>query len=114
MNKNHTLRFRVVDKINFDHINSKLKTIETRAGSEQYKKVAAGDTLTIICGKERVIKTVSKVHYFKTIGALLKAMPMRKIMPDMKTESDARKRWNSYPGYKERIKKFGIVAWELK
>jgi ASC-1-like (ASCH) protein len=111
---NHILKFKAVDKHNFDDIASGRKTIETRAGSPAYTKVATGDTLTIMCGKEKLVRTVKKVHAFRTIGALLKALPLKKIMPDVTTEKEARARWNSYTGYKERIKQYGLIAWELK
>ena len=81
--KNYTLRFRVIDKHNFIDIQSGKKSIETRAGTERYRAVAPGDTLTIVCGKERVVKTINRVTHFKTIGALLKALPLKKIMPDI-------------------------------
>ncbi len=112
--KNYTLRFRAVDLDNFEDLSANRKTIETRAGSDRYNKVAVGDTLTIICGAHRLVKTVKKVHHFKTLGALIKALPLKKIMPDITTVAEACKRWNGYPGYKERIKEYGIVAWELK
>ncbi len=112
--KNYTLRFRAVDKFNFDDIKLNRKTIETRAGSERYRKVESGDQLTIICGKERIIKSVGKVHYFRTLDSLLNKLPLKKIMPDIKTKVEAKKKWYSYPGYKERIREFGIVGWELK
>ncbi len=112
--KNYTLRFRAVDTSNFDDLEVGVKSIETRAGSKRYCQVNTGDQLTIVCGKERLIKIVKKAHYFKTLGALLKTLPLKKIMPHLNTDAEARKQWNSYPGYKDRIKEFGIVAWELK
>ncbi len=112
--KNYTLKFRAVDRINFERIKNGRKAIETRAGSDRYLQVAAGDKLTITCGKQRITKTVKRAHHFKTIGALLKTLPLKKIMPDVQSEAEARKRWNSYPGYKDKIKERGIIAWELK
>jgi len=44
---------------------------------------------------------------------MLKAISFKKIMPWVKSIADARKTYYSYPGYKEKIKKFGIVALEL-
>lgn len=82
--KNYTIRFRIIDKQNFKDIQKKRKTIETRAGSERFRTVATGDTLTIVCGKERIIKTVKKAHHFKTLGATIKALPITKQCQTLK------------------------------
>jgi ASC-1-like (ASCH) protein len=45
---------------------------------------------------------------------MFKIIPFKKIMPSTDTPAEARKIYHSYPGYKEKIKKFGLVAFELK
>jgi len=112
--KQYTLRFRAKDKFNFLDLKRGAKNIETRAGTPKYRQVTAGDKLIIVCGKDKVTKTVKKTHHFRSLGALLKHFPLKRINPDLNTIAEARKRWYSYPGYKERIKQYGIVAWELK
>ncbi len=111
--KTVTLRFRVVDKNNFDEIRNGLKTVETRAASKRYRDIQKGDTLVIVCGKEKVVKEVKSAHYFKTIGGMLKTISLKKIMPSVKTIIEARKVYYGYPEYREKIKEFGVVAWEL-
>lgn len=112
--KTYHLKFKAVDVDNFNQIKDGSKLFETRAGSPNYKDIAVGDKLIISCGKRKLTKTVAKVHKFRTLGALLKSIPLKKIMPDVKSVKEAREIWYSYTGYKERIKQYGIIAWKLK
>ena len=107
------LRFRAVDKDNFNEIKDGLKTVETRAATIRYTNIQKGDVLVIVCGKQRINKEVKRVRQFKTIESMFKAIPFKKIMPSIHSADDARKIYYSYPGYKAKIKKSGLVAWDL-
>ena len=107
------MKFRAVNKDIFLDIKSGRKTVETRAASERYNDIKAGDTVVLVCGKERFGKKVKKARIFKTIGALLKAYPLKKIMPELSSEKEWRQELYSYPDYKNKIKKYGIIALEL-
>lgn len=109
----YTLRFRAVNRGIFMDIKSGKKSVETRAASKKYGDIKAGDMLVLVCGKERFEKKVKKARVFKTISALLKVHPLRKIMPKLKSEKEWQEELYSYPGYKEKIKKFGLIALEL-
>ncbi len=108
------LRFRGVDNDGFDEIKNGLKTVETRAATTRYRDIKKGDIIIIVCGKQRITKQVKRARHFKTIENMLKAIPLKKIMPSIKSVIEARKVYYSYPGYKEKIKEFGLIAWELK
>ena len=110
----YTLRFRMINKNTFLDIKSGKKTVETRAATEKYRDIKDGDLIVLACGKERFEKTVKKAKIFKTIKALVKAYPINKIMPNISTEKELRDAYYSYPNYKEKIKKFGLIALELK
>jgi ASC-1-like (ASCH) protein len=114
MTNRYTLRFRTINRNIFLDIKSGKKSVETRAASERYKNVKAGDAIVLVCGKERFEKKVKKAKIFKSIKALLKIYPVKKIMPDFSTEKEMRGAYYSYPGYKEKIQKYGIIALELK
>ena len=113
INKKYILRFRSVDKENFDEIKKRLKTIETRAATERYRKIKKGDTLVIVCGKNHLSKKVKQVKIFKSINAMVKEVPIHKIMPSLNTISEIRKVYYSYPAYKTKIRKHGIIAFYL-
>lgn len=108
------LRFRVIDRDNFNEIKNGLKTVETRAATIRYRNINKGDIVIIVCGKQRIIKQVKRVRHFKTIESMLKNISLKKIMPSVKSVVDAYKIYYSYPSYKEKIKEFGLVALELK
>jgi ASC-1-like (ASCH) protein len=112
--KKWVIRFRTVDKKNFDEITSRLKLIETRAATENYRRIKKGDTLTIVCGKNRIEREIKKVEFFKNIDAMIRKIPYRKVMPSVASIAEMKKIYKSYSGYKEKLKSFGIVAWTLK
>lgn len=111
--KKYTLRFRAVNKDTFLDIKVGKKTVETRAATEKYKGIKAGDVLVLSCGKEKFEKGVKKAKIFKSIKSLIKTYPVKKIMPEISTEKELTVAYYSYPNYKEKIKKFGLIALEL-
>jgi len=112
--KNWTLRFRVVDKDNFEEIRSGKKSIETRAATVKYGPIKAGDTLTFVCGNKRCKKVIKKKHHFRSPIAMIRKLPLKRIMPDVKNLGEMQARYASYPGYEEKIKKHGLFAFELQ
>ncbi|MDE2019465.1 MAG: hypothetical protein KGJ13_03900 [Patescibacteria group bacterium] len=70
--KKWILRFRAVDKKNFEEIKNGLKAVETRAATPKYREIKRGDILLIACGKLRLEKEVKRVRVFRTIGAMAK------------------------------------------
>jgi len=109
----HTLRIREVDREIFKAIRDNKKTIETRAGSPRYSKIRKGDVLRFTCGKDSFERTVVSVNHYRTITALLKKYSFRDINPSITSPRELREMYYKFPGYKERISKFGILAWEL-
>jgi len=113
-NKKIILRFRAVNRDIFLAIKNGWKKIETRAASKRFHAIKTGDKLILICGKAKIGRKVKKVKVFKTISALLKKYKPRQINPKAFSEKDLTKMYYSFPGYKEKIKKYGLVAIELE
>ena len=111
--KKWILRFRAVDKNNFIEIKNGKKVIETRAATPKYRQIKEGDILEIVCGNQRIQKKIKRVHIFKSIGGMIKAIPFHKIMPSVKSLSEMRQIYYSYPGYREKLKKHGVIAFEI-
>jgi ASC-1-like (ASCH) protein len=112
--KTWTLRFRTVDKKNFYELRRGIKSVETRAASTKYQPIEKGDTLIFVCGKDKFSKIITKKSHFKSIDAMFRKIPFKKIMPDLRLKEEARNRYYSYPNYREKIQEFGILAFELK
>ena len=113
-NKKIILRFRAVNRDIFLAIKSRRKKIKTRAASKKFSSIKTGDKLILICGKERIERKAKKVRVFKTIKALLKKYKLREINPKTLSEKETTKMLYSFAGYKEKIKKYGLVAIELQ
>ena len=88
---NWTPRIKAKDKPIFNDIKSGLKTIETRVATEKYKKI----------------------KQFRTRDKMFIKIPFKEILPRSATEKETREKYDSFPGYPEKIKKFGLVAFYL-
>lgn len=110
----HVLRFRTVNRNTFNAIKSGRKKIETRAATKRYKNIKKGDTLKFMCGSNSFIKRIKKATFFKTVGGLLKKYKPVDINPKVDTEEKLRKMYYGFPSYREKIRKYGLVAFELK
>lgn len=113
MTKNWRLVFREVDRGNFERVRSGEKAIETRAASVKYQPIKVGDTLTFVCGDDSFVKAVTKIHHWPSIDAMFDEIPLHRVMPDMGTIEDAKKKYASYPGYEEKIREFGLLGFEM-
>jgi ASC-1-like (ASCH) protein len=109
-----TVRFRVVDRHNFDEMSAGIKNIETRAASEKYAAIKVGDVFRFVCGKRVLEKKVARKRHFTSIGAMLKEIPYKKIMPFKNSAKEVYAAYYSYPNYKEKIRSKGIFAFYLK
>ncbi|MFH1193271.1 MAG: hypothetical protein V1656_03065 [Candidatus Jorgensenbacteria bacterium] len=114
MAHNYTHRFRAVDRDIWEAIKRGAKKVETRAATPRYQKIAVGDRVALVCGKSRFIRHVRKVHHFRSVAALTKKYKLSAINPNCKTLKELNAMYLSFPGYKEKLKRYGIVAFELK
>lgn len=111
--KKYVLRFRAVNKDIFDAIKEGKKKIETRAATIKYRNIKAGDVVILSCGTQKFEKRVRSVRIFKTVRAMLRSYKPKEINPKVSTESELIDIYYSFPGYRNKIKKFGIIALEV-
>ncbi|MBI2109422.1 MAG: hypothetical protein HYT93_04615 [Parcubacteria group bacterium] len=107
-------RFRKVDKARFEELKSGAKEIETRAATVKYQSIAIGDRIKFVCGEDSFSKIVNKKYHWPSIEAMVKEIPFKKIMPHVESVEEMKKMYVSYPGYTEKIQKFGIFGFEFK
>ncbi len=98
---------------NFGAIKSRIKKVETRAATDKYRKIKTGDSLVFVCGKNKFERAVKSVKVFSNIDAMLKKYKIKEIMPNKKSRKELEEAYYSYPDYKEKIEKVGLVAWIL-
>ncbi len=106
-------RFREADRNIFDAIVNGEKTVETRAGEPKYLGIEPGDNITLVCGDTKVSVLVNKITKFKTIKKLLEVYSPRQINPFLNSQKELENMYYSFPNYKELIKKYGLLAFEL-
>lgn len=109
----HILTIRETDWRIFELIKVGKKTIDTRAATDKYQRIRAGDILVFKCGKDRLEKVVVKVHHLRDIKDLIQSLDLRKIMPFVSSIRQAKQIWYSFPNYREKIKRYGLVAFEI-
>ena len=51
---------------------------------------------------------------YKDIGVLFKNYKIKDVFPSLKKISEVRKMYYSFPNYREKIKKFGLIILKLK
>ena len=116
--KKYVLRFGVANKDIFDAIKEGRKKIETRAATKKYCNIKAGDVVVLSYGAhksaQKFEKRVRSAHIFKTIRAMLRNYKPKEINPKVSTESELIDMYYSFPDYRDKIKKFGLIALELK
>ncbi len=108
------LRFRAKNRDIFEAVKDGTKKVETRAATRKFKDIKKGDYLFLVCGKERIKKKVKRVKIFKTIKDVLREYGVDEILPSAKSLADLEKICYSFPDYRRKIKKYGLMAFELE
>ncbi|HWA64284.1 MAG TPA: ASCH domain-containing protein [Candidatus Paceibacterota bacterium] len=108
------LKFAQQNKDIFEKIKAGRKKVETRAATERYRDIKSGDEVVLMCGRSKITKTVTKISRFRTIAELLKKYTPGQINPGLHTYEETVQMYHSFPGYKEKIEEFGLIALELK
>ena len=110
---NRPLVFKAGDYDNFSDIKTGLKSIETRAGTGPYQKIKKGDILTITCRGEVIRKTVNKIEHFRSVQDVFDSPDFEKILPGVSSLKEAESIYYGFTGYKEKIAKYGLLAFYL-
>jgi ASC-1-like (ASCH) protein len=111
---NYRLVIREQDRHVFDEIVDGRKSIETRAATGKYAGVKTGDTLVFTCGTATVTKTVVSAAHYNDLDDLYNHLSLGKILPSARSVEEAKQIHLSFPGYKQKLKTHGIVAFELE
>jgi ASC-1-like (ASCH) protein len=112
--KRVTLRFREVDRDKFNAIKDGTKKVETRAATEKFSSCETGDILILVCAGESSEKKIKKATRFDSLEKLFVAYSIKDILPTANSVKAARIIYYSFPGYKDKIAEFGIMAFELE
>jgi ASC-1-like (ASCH) protein len=114
MPKKYILPVREADREIFNLIKTGEKKVETRAGGPKYQDIYKGDVVVFECGDDKFERTVAEVHKFNGVKSMLKRYKISDVHPLLKTEKELMDLYDSFPGYAERLKEYGIIAFKLK
>jgi len=112
--KTITLRFGAANKGIFDAIKNGAKKVETRAATIKFRNIKAGDSVVLSCGSQKFEKRVRSACIFKTVRAMLRKYKPKEINPATSTESELMDMYYGFPGYRDKIKRFGLITLELE
>lgn len=112
--RRHVIEFHDVNRPLFEAIRTGTKRVETRAATEKYTAVRAGDEVLFVCGGETCLKTVVTAKRFRTVDELLGVYPPSAIAPWLSSVEDVRALYQTFPGYAAKLERHGVVAFELQ
>ena len=110
----HKLLFLEKDRNTFKLIQSGKKNIETRAGNPEYFFIKAGDYIEFSCGDEKVVRKVRNILHYTTLNDLFAAYKPQEINPEVFSYEELRERYVSFPGYHDRLDRYGVLVFELE
>ncbi len=108
-----TLVFSKTNRAFFDAVAAGDKSVETRAATPLYSGIKSGDLLRLVCGQDEVIRRVVQVRHYDTVADLYASPSFGLTLPGVATLDEAESIYYSFPGYKAKISKYGIAAFEL-
>lgn len=112
-NKKLTLRFQAVKRDIFEAVRNGRKEVETRAASPKFINIKEDDIIKCVCGKDFFEKKVKKAQIFKNIPEMLKKYKVKQIHPFVNSKKELEAVIMSFPNYREKIKKYGLIAMEF-
>lgn len=108
------LEFREVNRDLFEAIRDGRKKIETRAGGKGYEKIRPGDAVELACGGDSFSRRIAGIKRFPDIVALLSEYDPKEINPACSSAKEIEEIYSSFPGYKERLEKYGLLVFRLE
>jgi len=94
----------------FTAIKEGKKKMETRAASPKYQDIKEGDTIVFSCEDSTFKKKVVSAKRFDSIEKILEEYGPSDINPKVKNREELEKMYYSFPGYEEKIRKYGFIV----
>jgi len=100
----------------FDAIKTGIKTVEGRLNSPKFKDLKATMQMSFTCAdsQEQLICIVQDVQTYPTFEAMLEAQGVVNMLPGIDSLPVAVAIYESFPGYREDVKKMGALAIKIK
>ena len=105
---------RDVDEDAFRALRDGSKNIEVRAGGPKYDGITVGDIAVFTFGDERLERRVLWVQNVGSLDELLDAYSVQSLTPWLDSKEEYVRRMNGFPGYPERIARYGLIVIALE
>lgn len=102
----------------FRLIKDSVKTTEVRALDDPtssksfYSTIQTGDEIEFFCGLDTITKKVGNVRRYQELDILLKNENIEDIEPSV-NKSELKAKLLSFPNYPNRIKEYGLIAFDF-
>jgi ASC-1-like (ASCH) protein len=97
----------------FNLIKSGDKSVELRVFDGERADYKLGDTLVFKCKNKEIQSIISGLIYYQSFEEALSEENYLRAIPDAASLEDALSVYHSYPNFKERAAKYGVVAIRL-
>ncbi len=96
----------------FDAIKSGLKTVEGRLNSPKFKDLKPGMNIsfTSVNTNETIVYTVEAMNVYANFTDMLQGESVDKMLPGITSLDEGVALYESFPGYKDEVKKVGALA----
>lgn len=96
------------------HIRSGKKTVEGRVSDWRLNSARAGQHLKLECGKESVFVRIVEVLKFASFAEMLEKVGLEACLPGCSSIADGEKIYHGFPGYEDRARTNGVVAFRVE
>ena len=100
----------------FHAIKIGLKIVEGRPNSLKFKDIAPGDKISFTCVSthEIIYCTVIAVTGYSNFYEMLDQQGLQNMLPGVNDIQQGVAVYENFPGYREKVKKYGAIAIEIK
>ena len=102
-----------VNKIWFDFINQKKKTVEGRLNKGKFKEFKKGDIIYFKNDDKKIKVLIKNISSYKTFQEYLEMEGLKRTLPGIKTIEQGKEVYYTYYT-QEKEREFGILAIEVK
>ena len=100
----------------FDAIKAGIKTVEGRLNSPKFKDLKPGMNIVFKStdSDEDLTCKVESLNVYPNFEIMLQKEGLEKMLPGIKTIEEGNTIYESFPGYKDKVKEIGALAIRLK
>ncbi|MEI6242505.1 MAG: ASCH domain-containing protein [Chlamydiota bacterium] len=90
-----------------------IKTVEGRIFSGQFLRVREKDEIVFFNQNQSIRCEVTAMKIYSTFADMIKQEGLNNLIPYCKSQEDGVRLYESFPGYAEKAKRYGVVALRL-